>query len=78
MSIRVNANEVKTNFAKLLARVEKGEVVIICKSGRPIARLTPVDEESIRRTPGSAKGQIIIAEDFDAPLPETTLKSFEQ
>jgi prevent-host-death family protein len=78
MSSKVNVHEAKTNFSKLLFHVEKGEEIIICKSGHPVARLNPVDEKPIKRTPGSAKGQVIMAEDFDAPLPEDILKSFEQ
>jgi len=77
-SSKVNVHEAKTNFSKLLSRVEKGEEIIICKSGHPVARLNPVNAKPMKRTPGSAKDQVIIAEDFDAPLPETILKSFEQ
>jgi hypothetical protein len=40
--------------------------------------LNPVNEKPKRRTPGSAKEQIVIADDFDAPLSETILKFFEQ
>jgi len=76
--VKVNVHEAKTNFSKLLSRVEKGEEIIICKAGHPVARLNPMNEKPIERTPGSAKGQVTIAEDFDAPLPEPILKSFEQ
>ena len=67
MAVKVSVHEANTNFSKLLSRVEKGEEIIICKSGHPVARLNPINEKPIKRTPGSAKGQIIIAEDFDAP-----------
>lgn len=76
MSSKVNVHEAKTNFPKLLSRVEKGEEIIICKSGHPVARLNPINEKLKKRIPGSAKGQVIIAEDFDGPLPEAILKSF--
>lgn len=78
MSRQVNIHEAKTHFSKLLARVEAGEEIIIAKAGTPIARLVPVVERPAQRVAGSAKGKITIASDFDAPLPESILESFEQ
>jgi prevent-host-death family protein len=39
-----NVYEAKTQFSKLLERVEKGEVVVIGRSGKPIAKLVPYEE----------------------------------
>lgn len=70
--IEVNIHEAKTHLSKLLARVEAGEEVIIARAGEPVARLVPLDRRPKRRIPGTLRGQIRIAEDFDAPLdPET-------
>ncbi len=77
MPVQVNIHEAKTHFSKLLARVKEGEEVIIAKAGKPIARLVPVVERPARRLPGSAKGKVTIAPDFDAPLPEAILREFE-
>ena len=42
MSMKViNVHEAKTNFSKLLSRVENGERIIIGKSGKAVARLEP-------------------------------------
>ena len=73
-----NIHEAKTHLSKLLERVGRGEEVIIAKSGRPVARLVPVVERPGRRKPGSAKGTLWMSEDFDAPLPEEVLESFER
>ena len=78
MSVQVNIHEAKTHLSKLLARVREGEEVIIAKAGKPVARLIPVVEQPVRRVPGSAKGKLMIAPDFDAPLPEAVLKTFEE
>jgi prevent-host-death family protein len=78
MPEKVNIHEAKTHFSRLLAQVRKGEEIIISKSGKPVARLVPFEEKPVRRVPGSAKGGVIIFKDFDAPLPEPILKSFEQ
>ena len=78
MPLKVNIHEAKTQFSKLLKRVGNGEEIIISKAGKPIARLTPMNDALVKRLPGSAKGEVIIAEDFDAPLPESIMTSFEQ
>jgi prevent-host-death family protein len=77
MALQVNVHEAKTHLSRLLARVQEGEEIIIAKAGRPIARLVPVGKRPARRLPGSAKGRVTIAPDFDAPLPELILKEFE-
>lgn len=77
MPVQVNIHEAKTHLSKLLARVQEGEEVIIAKAGRPIARLVPMIERPTKRVPGSAKGKVVIAPDFDAPLPEAVLREFE-
>jgi prevent-host-death family protein len=78
MSLQVNIHEAKTHLSKLLARVKEGEEIVIAKAGQPIARLVPVVERPNRRLPGSARGKVTIAPDFDAPLPEAILEAFER
>jgi prevent-host-death family protein len=78
MSLKVNIHEAKTQFSKLLKRVGNGEEIIISKAGKPIARLVPINEITEKRLPGSAKGEVFIAEGFDAPLPESIMTLFEQ
>jgi prevent-host-death family protein len=78
MGAKVNVREAKTHFSSLLARVEKGEEIIICKSGKPVACLRAIEEKTVNRIPGNAKGKVIIAENFDAPLPQSILNAFEQ
>ena len=78
MGAKVNIHEAKTHFSSLLARVEKGEEIIICKSGKPVACLHAIEEKPVNRIPGNAKGKVIIAENFDAPLPQSILNAFER
>jgi len=78
MSLQVNIHEAKTHLSKLLARVKEGEEIVIAKAGQPIARLVPVVKRPNRRLPGSARGKVTIAPDFDAPLPEAILEAFER
>lgn len=78
MEAMINVHEAKTHFSKLLARVEAGEEVLIGRAGTPVARLAPVRTGGTPRVPGSARGQVVMAPDFDAPLPEEVLAEFEQ
>lgn len=45
-----------------------GEEIIIEKDNKPVAKLVPFTPVQGKRKPGSAKGQVWIASDFDAPL----------
>ena len=63
---------------QLLERVRQGEAIIIAEAGRPVARLVLIDRPTTPRMLGSAAGQVVIADDFDAPLPESILGDFER
>lgn len=69
MTRQVSVHDAKTHLSRLLAEVAMGEEVIIAKDNRAVARLVPAYQVSHRK-PGSAKGKIVIADDFDSPLPE--------
>lgn len=78
MSVTVNIHDAKTHFSRLLVRVSEGEEVIIAKAGRPIARLVSIVQNPRKRIPGSAKGKIVLSDDFDRPLPDEMLKTFTE
>ena len=74
----VNMHEAKTHFSKLVEAVTGGEEIVVAKAGKPAARLVPIDRgkrQGVRF--GLMKGEIVIAEDFDAPLPDDLLQAFE-
>jgi prevent-host-death family protein len=73
----VNIHEAKTQLSRLLTRVERGEEIIIARSGRPVARLLPFEPGSSGRTLGADREVVWLAEDFDAPLPDDLLADFE-
>jgi len=77
MALTVNIHEAKTHLSQLLQRVIAGEEIILAKAGKPVARLVPFTAEPAQRLPGRAQGQIWIAPDFDAPLPDEILAAFE-
>ena len=75
--LAVNIHQAKTHFSKLIARVLQGEEITIARAGKPVARLVPVVMRPVRRTPGSARGKLEVAPDFDAPLPDDLQNEFE-
>ncbi len=77
MTETFNVHAAKTHLSKLLERVERGEEIVIARAGRPIARLVPEPQRPKRRQLGTAKGQIVIHESFDDPLPDWLLDLFE-
>ena len=77
MALQVNVHEAKTQLSRLLQRVSCGEDVIIARAGKPIACLSRIRGKPKERQPGSARGQIQLAPDFVAPLPDDVLADFE-
>ena len=78
MPTQVNTHEAKSQLSKLLARVQAGEEIVIANAGRPVARLVPIERAVEQRSPGSAQGKVRIRQEFDEPLPEDILESFER
>ncbi len=72
----VNIHDAKTQFSKLIQRVESGESIVISRAGRPVARLVPEVKPELPRKLGEDTGQIWMSEDFDAPLPPEILAGF--
>jgi prevent-host-death family protein len=72
-----NVHEAKTHLSRLLESVAAGEEVVIAKAGVPVARLVPIVLPAEQRPLGTERGRVFIADDFDAPLPEDVLDSFE-
>ena len=72
----VNIHQAKTNLSRLIERVQSGEVIVISKAGKPVAKLSPLEPVAKPRTVGLLKGKLKLSEDFDAPLPAEILEAF--
>ena len=66
---RVTILMAKTQLSRLVDEALRGEEVVISRGKTPVVRLVPVTsaERGARRL-GSAKGEVRMARDFDAPL----------
>jgi prevent-host-death family protein len=74
----VTIHKAKTELSKLIARVEKGEEIIIARGNQPVAKLAPIAPPKTKpRVPGSWKGRLTLPDSFFDPLPEEELKLWE-
>lgn len=73
----VTIHRAKTELSKLIARVEKGEEVVIARGRTPVARLVPIAKPKPKRRFGSMKGRATVTAAFFEPLPEEELKGWE-
>jgi len=65
--LQVSLEEAKSRLLELVNAVLKGETVVILNDFQEAVQLVPL-KPPIRRQFGSAKGLVVIGEDFDAPL----------
>jgi prevent-host-death family protein len=72
--MQVNLYEAKTRLSALVEAAAAGAEIVIAKAGKPRAKLVPIRPAT--RRPGSGRGKIWIAADFDAPLPESIVEVF--
>ncbi len=72
-----NVQEDEKHLKSLLQAVASGVEIIIAEEGKPMARLSSVEERPRKILFGVLKGKVKVSEDFDAPLPESVLCEFE-
>ena len=76
--IKLNIHEAKTHLSRYLARLKKGETIVLCRRNTPIAEIRPLPGAPHRpRRLGLAKGTIRILPSFFDPLPAGELAAFE-
>jgi prevent-host-death family protein len=71
-----NIHEAKSQLSRLIEQALAGEEVIISKAGKPLVKLIPYEQNTQPRRPGSWRGQVTIAEDFDE-LPREFLQALQ-
>jgi prevent-host-death family protein len=72
----VNIHEAKTHLSRLLEGVAKGESFVIAKSGKPVAKVTPILEKPPQRI-GFMERQFEVPDDFDTMFAEEIADMFE-
>jgi len=68
MIYQIKQSELSKKLWNLIDAALRGEPVFIERDDKALAQLVPLKQMLHPREAGSAKGQIKIADDFDAPL----------
>ena len=76
--IKLNIHEAKTHLSRYLARLAKGETIVLCRRNTPIAEIRALPAARNKPRPlGLAKGTVRILPSFFDPLPDDLLDLFE-
>ena len=67
----------KDPHAYLHRVLEGGETVVVFEKDQPVAEMRPLSKRAGKRPIGLAKGDFVVPDDFDDPLPEDVLRLFE-
>ena len=73
----VNIYDAKTRLSQLVDKAAAGEDVVVSRNGKPLVRITRLEQRRPKVRFGLLKGKVKIAENFDTPLPQEVLASFE-
>ncbi len=65
---QVELKKAQSQLPDLVKRATEGEEIVIVEDHQPRVQLVAIQKPRKKRTPGTAKGLIEIAEDFDEPL----------
>ena len=65
--MQVNMHDAKTHLSKLVQAVLDGEEVILARNGEAVVQITKYTPVKHKRKPGSLKGKIWLADDWDSP-----------
>jgi prevent-host-death family protein len=76
MATQLEIRDIGNSINDALERVRRGEEVTIADHGQAVAKLVPIEPEG--RTFGAFKGRVVVADDFDAPLPPEVQAEFEK
>jgi prevent-host-death family protein len=74
----INIHQAKTHLSRIVDEVAAGAEVVIAKAGKPMARLVPIEPKPRPKKLGLLKGKIVVRDDFNEPLDETTVARFER
>ena len=64
----ISVHDAEKQLRRLIDEADQGEEVVITRGDGASFKLVPLTKSKPRPTFGSAKGEIWMSEDFDAPL----------
>ena len=74
----VDVCDLENDFASYMKRVEEGETFIVTRNKKPLMELRLLGlPQSPLHPIGLCKGEFVVPDDFDDPLPEDIQRAFE-
>ena len=66
-------------LSALVKRAAQGETIFIGSRGKAIAKLVGIEQpgKPKKKIFGAMRGELVVPDDFDAPLPDEILDAFE-
>ena len=78
---QVNMHEAKTHLSRLVDEAAAGQSFVICKAGKPMVRVTSLNQSDetapVRSRLGMLRGQFSVPDDFDRMGQEEIADLFE-
>ena len=76
----VNIHAAKTHLSRLIDEAAAGNEIVIARAGKPVAKLVPLipSPAKPKRVLGMLAGRMAVPADFDAPLPDDLLDTFDR
>ena len=80
-SLTMLMHEAKTHLSRLVDEAAAGQSFVICKAGKPMVRVTPLNQSDeaapVRSRLGMLRGQLSVPDDFDRMGQEEIADLFE-
>jgi antitoxin (DNA-binding transcriptional repressor) of toxin-antitoxin stability system len=77
LRMNVTVEQFESEPGEYLRRVIEGETVVVYHDGLAVAEIRPITEARRLRPIGLARGEFVVPDDFDDPLPDDILAAFE-
>lgn len=75
--MKVTVEEIESHPREYLRRVLEGETLVVFRDDRAVAEIRPLPPSRKLRPIGLARGEFVVPDDFDAPLPDDIRAAFE-
>ena len=74
----VNIHDAKTQLSRLIARVERGERIVIARAGKPVAELRPAGKVKKRSKPLDDPLLRVEEYSYDGPIGSTSNEDIDR
>lgn len=75
--MNVSVEDIEKDPRAYFHRVLEGETVVVFEKDNAVAEMRPLAKRAGKRPMGLAKGDFVVPDDFNDPLPEDVLQLFE-